>query len=70
MCDKKCPLQNPEDCEHLKLFHFAINKAQVENGTLVMKVKDLKDRLKTIEKELDAIVHEMSKAARESEDAL
>lgn len=63
----KCPVANPNDCPKNKLFHFAVNKMMVENSEYVLKIKELKARLKKIQHDFDAVVKDMKSLARESE---
>jgi len=63
----KCPLKDIKQCPQSTLLHFAANKMMVENGEYVKKIKELKARLKAAHAEIDSIVKEMKKLAREAD---
>ena len=62
----KCPLG--DKCPEHELFHFAANKIQIESAEYIMKIKELKKRLKVAQKEISVIIDELRKLAQESEE--
>lgn len=61
MSEFKCPLINKNDCPEHQLFHYAVNKVQVEKAEHLLKIKELETRLQAAYSEIGLIIDEMRK---------